>query len=292
MFCTLIVGNSSGQHTATPIKNGKMNQGADSTVRKRVQHGWYAKLEAKHDTSLRAVDRPVRKRVRPQENTHDTATNSQLLAEMTAAIPKKLKISNQKAISATQPKNGNNVATYEGHPLADNLSRWVQAHAINKSTFIFDRFRSLWCHCRRKHMMQYMIECDRCKIFYHGNCVGMSMSLEAEMHKKKRKWICASCISIWNEYVYVCFITWYFVMFMFMFNSILICIYYCIEQKHLHVWNSSHRFNHWMREVQTILSWRVYGYHRRRLQTNPKQWSAMALSRMLWQARTSIQMIQ
>lgn len=100
-----------------------MNQGADSTVRKRVQHGWYAKLDAKHDTSLRAVDRPVRKRVRPQENTHDTATNSQLLAEMTAAIPKKLKISNQKAISATQPNNGNNVATYEGHPLADNLSR-------------------------------------------------------------------------------------------------------------------------------------------------------------------------
>lgn len=51
----------------------------------------------------------------------------------------------------------------------------------------------LWCICRKPHNDKFMIECDRCKDWFHGTCVGVTRQQGRLLEKENREWVCPKC---------------------------------------------------------------------------------------------------
>lgn len=52
---------------------------------------------------------------------------------------------------------------------------------------------ALYCICRQKHSKRFMICCDSCQEWFHGDCVGISETLGHKMEKKGQEYICPPC---------------------------------------------------------------------------------------------------
>ena len=53
----------------------------------------------------------------------------------------------------------------------------------------------LWCICGRPENFRFMICCDSCQHWYHGNCIGISMKVGKEMEETGVEWFCPKCKS-------------------------------------------------------------------------------------------------
>uniref|UniRef100_A0A8C4NEM5 Death-inducer obliterator 1 n=1 Tax=Eptatretus burgeri TaxID=7764 RepID=A0A8C4NEM5_EPTBU len=53
----------------------------------------------------------------------------------------------------------------------------------------------LWCICREPYNNRFMICCDRCEDWFHGDCVGISVARGRQMEKHGEDYICPNCIS-------------------------------------------------------------------------------------------------
>ena len=51
----------------------------------------------------------------------------------------------------------------------------------------------LWCFCKNPHGNRFMICCDTCEYWFHGDCVGISMAMGREMEKTGEEWCCNKC---------------------------------------------------------------------------------------------------
>ncbi|KAK8783701.1 hypothetical protein V5799_009932 [Amblyomma americanum] len=51
----------------------------------------------------------------------------------------------------------------------------------------------LWCICRKPHNDKFMIECDRCKDWFHGTCVGVTRQQGRLLEKENKEWVCPKC---------------------------------------------------------------------------------------------------
>lgn len=51
----------------------------------------------------------------------------------------------------------------------------------------------LWCFCKKPHGNRFMICCDTCEDWFHGDCVGISMAKGREMEKTGEEWCCRLC---------------------------------------------------------------------------------------------------
>ncbi|XP_067935635.1 death-inducer obliterator 1-like [Watersipora subatra] len=51
----------------------------------------------------------------------------------------------------------------------------------------------LWCVCRKPHDNRFMICCDRCEEWYHGDCVGISRKRGTQMETENEEYICSQC---------------------------------------------------------------------------------------------------
>ena len=51
----------------------------------------------------------------------------------------------------------------------------------------------LWCFCKQPHGNRFMICCDTCEEWFHGECVGISMAMGREMEKAGEEWCCNKC---------------------------------------------------------------------------------------------------
>ncbi|XP_044068420.1 uncharacterized protein LOC122883584 [Siniperca chuatsi] len=52
---------------------------------------------------------------------------------------------------------------------------------------------ALYCICRQKHNKRFMICCDSCQEWFHGNCVGISETQGRNMETKGQEYICPPC---------------------------------------------------------------------------------------------------
>ncbi|XP_078480954.1 uncharacterized protein LOC100185461 [Ciona intestinalis] len=52
----------------------------------------------------------------------------------------------------------------------------------------------LWCICRKPHNNRFMISCDVCEDWFHGDCVGISLQRGKKMEQKQEDYICPNCI--------------------------------------------------------------------------------------------------
>lgn len=52
----------------------------------------------------------------------------------------------------------------------------------------------LWCICRQPYDERFMIQCDHCEEWFHGNCVGVSQQQGRHLEKSKKEWWCPRCI--------------------------------------------------------------------------------------------------
>ncbi|XP_047145708.1 PHD finger protein 3 isoform X1 [Hydra vulgaris] len=59
----------------------------------------------------------------------------------------------------------------------------------------------LWCFCRRPHGNRFMICCDLCEDWFHGECVGISINKGREMEKTGEEWCCDKCKSVSQQNV-------------------------------------------------------------------------------------------
>ncbi|GIY23436.1 PHD finger protein 3 [Caerostris extrusa] len=44
----------------------------------------------------------------------------------------------------------------------------------------------LWCVCRKPHNSRFMIQCDKCKDWFHGSCVGVTKQYGRQEKEKER----------------------------------------------------------------------------------------------------------
>lgn len=80
-----------------------------------------------------------------------------------------------------------------GPPLEDDDDKsWVEEDDPDR----------LWCVCRQPFDNRFMICCDRCEEWYHGDCVGITRKRGAQMEVNNEEYICSLCkgesISIQN----------------------------------------------------------------------------------------------
>ena len=54
----------------------------------------------------------------------------------------------------------------------------------------------VYCLCRLPDDGRFMICCDHCNEWYHGDCGGITPDNELEMKRDNKEYICPSCISI------------------------------------------------------------------------------------------------
>lgn len=52
----------------------------------------------------------------------------------------------------------------------------------------------LWCICRKPHSDRFMISCDTCEEWFHGDCVGITVQRGKQMEKRGEEYVCPSCI--------------------------------------------------------------------------------------------------
>ncbi|XP_016352837.1 death-inducer obliterator 1-like isoform X2 [Sinocyclocheilus anshuiensis] len=52
---------------------------------------------------------------------------------------------------------------------------------------------ALYCICRQKHNKRFMICCDRCEEWFHGNCVGISEARGRLMERNGEDYVCPNC---------------------------------------------------------------------------------------------------
>ncbi|XP_067118170.1 PHD finger protein 3 isoform X2 [Centruroides vittatus] len=57
----------------------------------------------------------------------------------------------------------------------------------------------LWCICRQPYDERFMIQCDHCEDWFHGNCVGVTQQQGRQLEKSKKEWWCPRCIEGKNE---------------------------------------------------------------------------------------------
>ncbi|PFX20841.1 death-inducer obliterator 1-like [Stylophora pistillata] len=51
----------------------------------------------------------------------------------------------------------------------------------------------LWCVCRKPHGNRFMICCDHCEEWFHGICVGITMTQGRQMEKDGQDYVCPKC---------------------------------------------------------------------------------------------------
>eukprot|EP00794_Sanderia_malayensis_P012134 gene12134-13387_t len=51
----------------------------------------------------------------------------------------------------------------------------------------------LWCICKKPHGNRFMICCDTCEDWFHGECVGITQADGREMEKHGEEWMCPKC---------------------------------------------------------------------------------------------------
>uniref|UniRef100_A0A667ZXP4 Death inducer-obliterator 1 n=1 Tax=Myripristis murdjan TaxID=586833 RepID=A0A667ZXP4_9TELE len=52
---------------------------------------------------------------------------------------------------------------------------------------------ALYCICRQKHNKRFMICCDSCQEWFHGDCVGISETQGRKMERKGQEYVCPPC---------------------------------------------------------------------------------------------------
>ncbi|OAF69087.1 hypothetical protein A3Q56_03164 [Intoshia linei] len=55
------------------------------------------------------------------------------------------------------------------------------------------RYQQLYCICRSPYNNRFMIRCDTCKEWFHGNCVNVSPEMGHQMEINNTAWYCQSC---------------------------------------------------------------------------------------------------
>ncbi|XP_029011048.1 uncharacterized protein LOC114858249 [Betta splendens] len=52
---------------------------------------------------------------------------------------------------------------------------------------------ALYCICRQKHNKRFMICCDTCREWFHGECIGINETQGLDMEEKKQAFTCPTC---------------------------------------------------------------------------------------------------
>uniref|UniRef100_A0A667ZM08 Death inducer-obliterator 1 n=1 Tax=Myripristis murdjan TaxID=586833 RepID=A0A667ZM08_9TELE len=60
---------------------------------------------------------------------------------------------------------------------------------------------ALYCICRQKHNKRFMICCDRCEEWFHGDCVGITEARGRLMERNGEDYICPNCTAKKNKVV-------------------------------------------------------------------------------------------
>jgi hypothetical protein len=50
-----------------------------------------------------------------------------------------------------------------------------------------------WCVCEKPDDGNFMIECEICKYWFHGSCVGVTQAMSNRMARQGKEWLCSSC---------------------------------------------------------------------------------------------------
>jgi hypothetical protein len=65
--------------------------------------------------------------------------------------------------------------------------------ALDDEDYTEDDPDKLWCICKQPHNNRFMICCDACEDWFHGNCVGVTRTQGKEIELKNLVWKCPSC---------------------------------------------------------------------------------------------------
>lgn len=57
----------------------------------------------------------------------------------------------------------------------------------------------LWCICKKPHNGRFMISCDNCEEWYHGDCVGITVQRGRQMERRGEEYVCPRCLKQQNK---------------------------------------------------------------------------------------------
>lgn len=90
----------------------------------------------------------------------------------------------QRAIKQLDPE-------FDNFSSSDNSSS--NAGSDHESDNSEDDPKRLWCTCQMPHDGKFMINCDICKDWFHGHCVGVTKLMGDRFEKEGKEWFCHEC---------------------------------------------------------------------------------------------------
>uniref|UniRef100_A0A3Q1IW14 Death inducer-obliterator 1 n=1 Tax=Anabas testudineus TaxID=64144 RepID=A0A3Q1IW14_ANATE len=89
------------------------------------------------------------------------------------------------------------IGQYDDAPEEEEEEEKKDSKIVGKYSSIMDAEgydgNALYCICRQKHNNRFMICCDSCQDWFHGDCVGIDETQGHKTEKKGQQYICPTC---------------------------------------------------------------------------------------------------
>lgn len=127
-------------------------------------------------------------------------------------VNKKRAVKNTTSVKNSAPSNKAATAK-ENKTRASTTSKAQKEEEIEESTSMSSSSSSdesedggydpnaLYCICRQKHNKRFMICCDRCEEWFHGDCVGITEARGRLMERNGEDYVCPNCTAKKNQVV-------------------------------------------------------------------------------------------
>uniref|UniRef100_A0A3B4BG84 Death inducer-obliterator 1 n=1 Tax=Periophthalmus magnuspinnatus TaxID=409849 RepID=A0A3B4BG84_9GOBI len=124
---------------------------------------------------------PIRTYINKKRAASKNTTNVKNSAQVNKAATKE----NNKTRGATTAKS-------QKEELEDSSSTSTTSSSDESDDGGYDP-NALYCICRQKHNKRFMICCDRCEEWFHGDCVGITEARGRLMERNGEDYICPNC---------------------------------------------------------------------------------------------------
>uniref|UniRef100_H3CPC2 Death inducer-obliterator 1 n=1 Tax=Tetraodon nigroviridis TaxID=99883 RepID=H3CPC2_TETNG len=166
--------------------------------------GEQMKKEADQDTDQDGADKTVggsvkRGQLRTYVNKKKAATKNMTVVKAPA---NKTSTANKRETRAKSPQGSKKTQTRQR--CADNDEEDEDEESSTSSSSESDSGydpNALYCICRQKHNKRFMICCDRCEEWFHGDCVGITEARGRLMERNGEDYICPNCTTKKNQLV-------------------------------------------------------------------------------------------
>ncbi|XP_007520437.2 death-inducer obliterator 1 [Erinaceus europaeus] len=182
---------SSAKATGVDDEEDTSDSDSDGLTLKELQNRLRRKREREpSERPLKGIQNRLRKK-RREEDPAENVDNEGVSALESSVTSKQEPEADQEAVS--QATNEDKESVLEGKVAQEVEDDEPEDLGKHKSECEVYDPNTLYCICRQPHNNRFMICCDRCEEWFHGDCVGISEARGRLLERNGEDYICPNC---------------------------------------------------------------------------------------------------